>query len=71
MALYFCYIHQADRDVPHMRAVSCDKDAVPGEVAVLRRQWPAATRIEVFEDDRLIWTTPVVEVAQAQGRPSA
>ena len=65
MKLYLCYVYTPTTGVPHLVAIRCESPAlIPGEAQKLEQQWPQSTAIEVFEDDRLIWSSPSKGVAE-------
>jgi len=57
MKLYACDIYTTAQDEPHLVALKCETEHdILTAVAVLARQWPQLTVLDVFGDERRMWT---------------
>ena len=57
MKMYACNIYMSTQDEPHLVALKCDTEHdILTAVAILARQWPRLTALDVFGDERRVWT---------------
>jgi len=61
MKLYLCYIYVPTDDTPRMVTLTCEGEAdIPRTVQETTAQWPQLSAVEVFENERRIWSSEVV-----------
>jgi hypothetical protein len=57
MKLYLCYVYTPQDDTPRMLTLTCDNPAdIPRAVEDVAVQWPLRTAVDVFDDDRRVWS---------------